>query len=540
VEKHSAWTFIILLAVASARIASTYTVFNHTVDEPGHVACGMEWLQKGTFHFETQHPPLARAAAALGLYLAGGRSAGQDAKDMEGALILYSGGKYDRNLALARLGILPFFWIGAAAVFLWARKTFGPLHAAAAVFFFTFLPAILANAGLATTDMALAAFVAAAFFAGLCWFEKPTLSRAAGFGALGGLAVISKFSAIPFLACAFVAAALWAIWSVRPGAGELGKMAPKRAATLLAAAVAGMLVIWAGYRFSFGYSPFLNMNVPAPEFFTGIHDVLKHNELGHTSYLAGQRSASGFWYFYPVALAVKTPLPFLALLLIGGYLCMRRKNGSDTAAVQPWAGMPAAFAAGILIFAMFFSHINIGTRHVLPVYAAFSVMAAAGTVRLLDRIGKVAWAPYAAGGLMIWFGATSLLAHPDYVPYFNFLAGPEPEKVLVDSDLDWGQDMKRLGRRLNELGAKQVAFNPFIIAYLEAVHGFPHIERMDPETPSIGWNAASVTMMKANRLGLEDQEPNLQLWTERIPPTEKIGNTTYLWYIPPERPLRRK
>ena len=62
-----------LILFASVRIALTYTVFNHTSDEPNHIACGLEWLQNGTYTFETQHPPLARVAAALGPYLLGAR-----------------------------------------------------------------------------------------------------------------------------------------------------------------------------------------------------------------------------------------------------------------------------------------------------------------------------------------------------------------------------------------------------------------------------------------------------------------------------------
>jgi hypothetical protein len=529
VERHATLTLAILLAIGSLRIAATYTVFNHTVDEPTHVACGMEWLDKGTYHYETQHPPLARVASAVGPYLAGRRTTGQDQKEMEGAIILYYGGHYERNLTLARLGILPFFWVGSAVVFLWARKTYGPLTAVVAVFLFTFLPTVLAHAGLATTDMALTAFTAASFFCGAWWFEKPTLARAAGFGAATGLAVLSKFSSLPFLPCAFAAAAAWAWWCQRPGLGQIATLIRSRVFTLLLAASVGALVIWAGYRFSFGYSGAVGMKVPAPDLFQGIQSVMQHNREGHPAYLLGQRSHSGFWYFFPVALAVKTPIAFLALLFFGACLCSPKAARSN-----PWIGLPLAFSLGILVFALF-SHIDIGLRHILPVYVGFSIMAAAAAVRMFQLIGTVKWVPYALAALLLWHGATSALAHPDYIPYFNFLAGAEPEKILVDSDLDWGQDMKRLSQRLRELGAREVTFNPFIIAYLEAYHGFPHIERMDPEFPSPGWNAASLTVWKAARLGLENNEPDLQLWPDRIPPTEKLGKTTYLWYFPPEK-----
>jgi len=532
VERHATLTLVILLAVASLRIIATYTVFNHTVDEPGHLACGMDWLEHGAFHYETQHPPLARVAAALGPYLAGLRGNREDDRLMAGADILYTGGRYDRNLALARLGILPFFWVASVVVFLWARKTFGPLCAVTAAFLFTFLPPVLAHAGLATTDMALTAFTVAAFFCGACWFERPTLARAACFGAATGLAVLSKFSALPFLPCAFLSAAAWTWWCLRPGLGQALKAIGRRVPTLLVAVLAGALAIWAGYRFTFGYAGLLGMKAPAPVFFDGIQSVMEHDRQGHTAYLFGQRSQFGFWYFFPVALAVKTPIPFLALLFAGAWLCLRKAERSD-----PWTGLPLAFSLGILVFSLF-SHIDIGVRHVLPVYAGFSIAAAVAALRLFQLIGTVKWAPHALAALLVWHAATSAFAHPDYIPYFNFLAGAEPEKILVDSDLDWGQDMKRLARRLEELGAREVTFHPFITARLEAFHGFPPIHPMDPEFPSSGWDAVSLTAWKAGRLGLGTTRPDVQLWPDRIPPTEKLGKTTWLWYFPPERASR--
>src|SRR5580700_921542 len=127
----------LLVLVGSARIASTYWVFSQTSDEPPHIACGMEWLSRGTYHYEAQHPPLARAAVALGPFLAGVRSFGLPDMADEGMALLYRDGHGDRNLALARLGILPFFWIACTVVYLWAKRYFGETAAAFAVLCFT-------------------------------------------------------------------------------------------------------------------------------------------------------------------------------------------------------------------------------------------------------------------------------------------------------------------------------------------------------------------------------------------------------------------
>src|SRR5262249_14420063 len=155
VQKHSVLVFLTLVLVATLRIVSTYQVFSETADEPAHIACGMEWLSKGTFSYEPKHPPLARVATALGPFLYGERAHGISPWWQEGLAILTREHHY-RNLALARLGILPFFWLGCVVVYLWSKRYLPEPGPAFAVLSFTFLPAILAHSGLATTDLPLA------------------------------------------------------------------------------------------------------------------------------------------------------------------------------------------------------------------------------------------------------------------------------------------------------------------------------------------------------------------------------------------------
>jgi hypothetical protein len=145
-----------------------------------------------------------------------------------------------------------------------------------------------------------------------------------------------------------------------------------------------------------------------------------------------------------------------------------------------------------------------------------------------------AWARYALPAALLWFGGTSLAAHPDYLPYFNELAGSHPENILVDSDLGWGQDYKRLAARLHELGAPEISFVPFVTADLERRHGFPPVVPPNPFSPNYGWNAVDVTMWKERRLGLGEARLDVNpLWPDLFEPTERIGKTIYLWYFPP-------
>ena len=521
-ERYAGILTVALVLIASLRIAATYTVFSHTADEIAHVACGMEWLGKGMYTWEPQHPPLARVAVALGPYLSGigpqGTPHGEDIQmDKEGVKILYSGKHYDRTLALARLGVLPFFWIACLAVYAWGRRYFSRAVAAAAVFLFTFIPPVLAHASVATTDMALTAFMTAAFLTGLIWVERPSVPRGVCFGLCTGLMVLSKFSCLVFFpAIAALALAGYCILE-RPGMGPVLRAARERIPTLGLAIAVALVAIWAGYRFSFGKVPFTNLSLPFPELFAGIRQVQQHAERGHPCYLLGEARTTGFWNFYLVGIAYKSPLGFLALLGIGLVLTFSKYP----LARRLW--LPLVFSAGTLLVGMF-SSINIGLRHVLPVYVGFSLLGAVAAMKLLEAGRPRKWVWGLLGALVLWMAASSALSHPDYLAYFNEMAGSEPENILVDSDLDWGQDMKRLATRLHEVGATSVAWTGYVWADLEEEQGFPKTRRLNRYHPVEGWNAIGVTLWKAYRT---------IVWPDQIKPQWRVGKSILLWYFPP-------
>jgi len=524
---------IALVLIASLRIVSTYWVFNHTNDEPAHITSGIEYLSRKTYEYDQEHPPLARILIGLGPYLAGERyvvPAGLILRHdpRKGLETLYSSKHYDRTVALARLGVLPLFWLACAVTFLWGRRCFGPAVAVIAVLLFTLLPPVLAHAGLATTDMALAAFAPAGFLMLFFWSERPTPLRGLALGLLVGLGIASKFTMMPFLAAAAVVAVAFQFLAALPTLGEIRTFLRARALSFAIAAVACVLVVWAVYGFSFGPTPLFSFRAPAPELFSGIQTVLKHNREGHPAFLLGKTGRAGWWYYYPVALAVKTPLPVLMLLGLGIALAIRR--GREAA----WR-LPLAFPLGILLFSLS-SHVNIGVRHVLPVYVAFSVLAALAVLWLMEFSRTARWAGWAVAVLLLWLVAGGAWKHPDYISYFNELVGNEPEKVLVDSDLDWSQDMKRLGRRLRELGARQVCLvaMPDMFPYLESEHGFPPLVETDPKVPQPGWTAVGPTAWKALWPNLKHYQGDMSLWFDHERPRERVGSML-LFYVPPPK-----
>jgi hypothetical protein len=521
-ERHFVLLTLILVSVACARIISTYTALSLTADEPIHFACGLEYVASHVYRLETQHPPLSRGLQALGPYLAGARPIALPNKEDVGYAEIAGSGNVGRTIILMRLGNLPFFLLACVAVCCWSWHSFGKPVAVVAVAFLTLLPTTLADAGLATTDLALAATVGAAFFAAVLWAETPSLTRSVLLGFFTGLACLAKFTALGYLPAALgfgLAAFLAARW---PGWRGLAVLARQRAGMLLLSVGVMAFVIWAGYWFSFGISRLplthLDVRVPAPEFLDGIRSAVAHNRAGHGAFLLGEYRTTGWWYYFPVALAVKTPIAFLMLLALGTYLCFRERK-------KPEYLLPLAFSLGILIPAMQ-SKIDIGIRHIEPIYLGFSIIAALG-FRQLFRWGhtRIVSATTAAA-LVGWMAISGAVHHPDYLAYFNEFAGKAPQNILVDSNYDWGQDLRLLAKRLHELHATEFSLASSWEAkhdiYLESWYGLPSINRVSDSTPAPGWTVVSSTYDKSSRFSLYG--PNMAIpWYDHIGPTERLG-----------------
>jgi len=526
-----------LIGLACARVISTYNALSLTVDEPAHFACGLEYLAEHVYLLEPQHPPLPRMMVALAPYAVGSRPLGLPS-GQEGLAVIARSGDVNRTIILMRLGTLPFFFLACLVVCAWSAHSFDRATAVVATALFTLLPTILADAGMATTDMALGATVGMAFLATLLWAEKPTVLRSMMLGFSSALAFLSKFTALGYLPAADILALATYLTAHWPGWKGLGRIAARRAAPLTLAAATACLAIWAAYWFSFG--PFQtnwvssgHLNLPAPAFFEGIRQALGHNRRGHEAYLLGEFRMSGWWYYFPVALAVKTPIAFLLLLALGVFVCLQQRARSAQL-------LPLAFSLGILAPAMK-SHIDVGVRHVEPIYIGFAIVAALGVRQLLEWARAKRAGALAACALVSWMVISVAGCHPDYLAYFNAFACKNPEEVLVDSNYDWGQDMKFLATRLRRLGVKQFYLaeldGVYRADYLEAWYGLPTIREVDTCSPMPGWNVVGATFAKSARFvvyGLSMPRP----WYEDAPATERLGPLR-LYYIPPGAELSK-
>jgi hypothetical protein len=515
---------LLLLSIACWRITRGWQFYGVTTDEPAHLAAGLEVLSRGTYTYELQHPPISRVAVALGPWLAGRRTVGLTGIYDEGHAIL-GDARHRETLTLARSGVLPFFVGLVIACWVFARQLApDPRAALVTTLAVTAPPSLLAHAGLATTDVPFTACFVATILTFMRWLEQPaSWRRACLFGAAAGAAIGTKFSALPFFAIGGGGMALLAMIAAWQG-GITWPRGREWRAVLVAtagASVVTVLVCWAVYGFQFG--PARGVPVPAPDLLRGLRDVARHNREGHVSYFMGETYRLGRAAFFPVGFAVKAPVPFMLLGALAAWHAVevwRRVR-------SPWPAMPLLAAAGIMLFSLF-ARINIGTRHVLPVYPLVAIAIGPAVVALWEERPRLR---VVVIGLLAWLVVNTATAWRDPFPWFNAFAGREPARVLVDSDLDWGQDVERLAAAARVRGLED--------SLDVLVHGMrPRAERLMPrahflepgDTPSRRYFAISESWLWRGSVswGRDGElfiQPGFYRWLLAASPPLRVGRS---------------
>lgn len=510
------WALLLtaIIVITTARIATTYRVFSQTSDEPYHLAAGYDFLKTGRQTSDLQHPPLSRILFALP-FLDTPEPASTDAAERGNALLLRND-RYTQNLGRARIGNALFVAIGILSVALWARHLVSPAVGLIAAVIFASLPPILAHGGLATTDMVVVAMLPAALYTLTLLLEKPSPLRTIAFGVTLAAGLLSKYSFIIYFPPAFVLLLL------------IRRRFPLRA--ILAAVAIAFLLLWATFRFTFGtlqsfdvrsedmcaevfHYPALATAVPfpAPDYIIGGLEVARHDHRGHRALLFGEMSETGgWWYYFPVALFFKTPIPFIILSLAGCVLFFVRRSPE----------IPL-IALAFLLTAMG-SSINIGLRHIMPIYAPLAV-AAALAVTALGRLR------IASAALGCWLVVGVALAHPDYLPWFNGFAGDHPERYLNDSNLDWGQDVLRLVRTAKRMKIQSITTSFAGTADLNRI-GLPPHTNLEAMADVKGWLAISEMMLAQGNA----YSPAVHDWLQELlggRSYQRVGKSIRLYYL---------
>jgi len=458
-----------------------------TFDETAHLAAGVSYLETGDFRLNPEHPPLAKLVAALPLVLLhrGGGDYGSrfwtgtplspgDARRSHSYEFPFGfeflNGPMESpvrrdpaaRLTPARCAVLGLGLLLALVVYAWSRALYGGPAALLALALVVTCPTILAHARLVTTDVPAALGFTGTMFFVWRWLTAPTTPRAAAAGAALGAALLFKFSCVLLAPVIVVLAAI---------AVAVGRVDARRAAAGVAV-MAGIayLSLWAGYGFRFaaasdhGYvmdwpslegggrpsSPilFAREHRLLPEAYLYGFAFARGESVGRIAFLDGEQSLAGWYRYFPEAFLLKTPLAFSALAMWVVAAGLRRTRG------RSFDGWCLAIAPLTLAALAIHSRFNIGHRHLTPVYPFLCVAIAPAAAWLQQRGVRAVAASVLVASCFVSF----VLAFPGYLSYFNIAAGGARGGAdhLVDSNVDWGQDLARLKRWMDAHGVAEV------------------------------------------------------------------------------------
>jgi hypothetical protein len=371
----------------------------------------------------------------------------------------------EKLLFAARVPVMLVAMLLAAYVFRWASDLgrAGPLAGIVALALCAFDPSIIAHGMLATTDLGVTAFS----FIALYWLWKSLRRPSPGVliaaGVTLGLALMSKMTAVILLPVSvlLIFAPGMATRARTPIIERMtARMRNPRLRRWLGLAVMAVaiyaiafLTMWAIYRFEVAKLPGVPIPLPAATHLTSVLKAQNHLDVGHPTFLMGQVSEKGWWYYFPVAFLVKTPIPVLILLALSTALGIRRQmvaGGRRTAIL-----LLIAFISTYALVALF-SAVEIGYRHLLPLLPCLFVLAAQ-ILNLEPATHHASRITYHASRFMFYvllawhiIGAASIF--PNYLTFFNELVGGPKNgwKYLVDSNLDWGQSLIELRTYISE------------------------------------------------------------------------------------------
>ena len=470
---------VVAAIVAAAGIVAVRSALGETQtwDEGIHISAGYSYLTLGDYSWNVEHPPLVKLVCALpltGLGLVAERT-GADGKRKDqvqyGIGFLYQNRRpADTILFASRSPNILLTLLFLVAVAWWTRRRWGPAAGLIAAALCAFDPNLIAHGRYVTTDYPLTAFF---FFACVLWveyLESGGRARLLAASAAIALAMIVKFSAILLIPPLVL---LYAVcWIRRPAEFPVWRAFTAVGTVAGVLVLAVLVVYWPETVRCFrtkvepletvvNQENFIGLtlayvgrklHLPAHAYLYGLSRVAEHNAGGHDSYLLGMRSKTGFWYYFPVVFAVKSTLAALAATLLAACAGVWTLWKRGIRSVTPMA-LGLVLPPVLYFFFSMTSGINLGMRHILPIYpflyAGVAAMSAAWTQ---------AWRPTLLAMAIVAIQIAECASiHPDYLAFFNAAAGGPghgPE-YLLDSNIDWGQDVKKLVHWLDQHGTRR-------------------------------------------------------------------------------------
>jgi hypothetical protein len=462
-----AGSVVLLLLIFAAQMIIAVRGQSLTWDEDDHIFAGYMSWKTADFGLNPEHPPLVKLLATLPLlplhlrvpklqnrfFKSEAYFSGRDF--LFGNMPQYSSETlvFRVRMAAAILALLM-----ALLVFLAAQEMFGTGAGLLALLLLVFEPNIVAHGAYVTTDTGVSFFFFATVYAFYRYVKRPSLLRILVVGLAGGLALASKHSAVLLLPTLLLLIGCVLLWRRK---AENKPLATARQLMLGLAAVIVIAcgVLWAFYGFRYNARPgglalaptlaaytyplrpieargillFARLHLLPESYLYGLTDV-RAMANGMPSFIFGKVYEHGVWYYFPAVFVIKSTLGFLGLFAISIYALATRRLNRWLEVL--FLTVPPIF---YLLIAMG-SSLNIGARHILPLYVFFCVLVA-GAAAAMARQSR-AWRR-AIAVLVVLHIASSLRAFPNDMAYANELWGGPTKtyRYLTDSNTDWGQQL---------------------------------------------------------------------------------------------------
>jgi 4-amino-4-deoxy-L-arabinose transferase-like glycosyltransferase len=470
-----------LLVLLALQLILSVRRQSQTWDEANHIYAGYRSWTHADFGLNPEHPPMLKLLATAPLLsLPLNKPELQNRYFKEEAFL---GGKdflyqndADKILLRTRIAAATLTLLLALLVFLGAREMFGTVAGFIALALLTFEPNLLAHGALVTTDAALSCFMFASIYTFYRYVKAPSIWRLAIVGVSTGLALAVKHTGVLVLPMLLLLAMCEGVRYKISAKKISGKQVFRQVASLLAICIIAIAVLWTFYGLRYEARPNgLQLNPTLAEYVQGLkpHESWVISKLArwrllpesylygladvrltadyYTSFVLGKIYPHGVWFYFPIAFLIKSTLGLLALVLLSFIAIATRRLNKWREIV--FLVIPPIF---YLVVAMSVG-MNIGVRHILPVYVFLSVLIG-GTAWAMIRQNRK-WA-YLVGVLLLLHAASSLRTFPTYIAYANEIWGGPANtyKYLTDSNADWGQQLKATKRYLDQRGVKDCWF----------------------------------------------------------------------------------
>jgi len=549
-----------------------------TMDELAHLPSGYSYLVKKDMRLNPEHPPLIKDLSAFPLLFIKDINFPSDIDEWKEGIneqwtfgnyfLFKAGNPVDKMIFWARIPMICVLLVLGFYVFKWTKEKYGNMPGLVALFLFSFSPTFLAHGRLITTDVGAALGMFIAFYYFLKALKNPVKKNIILSGIAFGIAQLLKFSAI-MIAPLFVFLAF--IWFIQKSGG-LKQVFKVLSLTFLI----GLLLVCVVYQYHvlnypserqisdieyivnsppIGFlQPLLVFMAKTPvlralgQYLFGLSMVFKRTLGGNTTYFLGEVSAAGWKNYFPVVYLIKEPITFHFLTLLSlfcGFFYIKQPFWKKPfARLNKWIKNHFTEFAIYSFLALYWlstltSNLNIGVRHLLPTLP-FIIMLVCGGVKEILK-GPSLKTKYIVLGALLLFQAVSVVSvFPHFLSYFNELVGgPENGHIYsVDSNLDWGQDLKRLKKWTDENDVEKI--------YIDYFGGAdPKYYFQDKFEPWWGtrplftmkkpaYLAVSVTFLQLGRgkpvEGFND-ETGYYRWLDSHVPVTNIGRSINVYYI---------